>query len=81
MLKFDNFDLNLTPGTLLENGCRQSLSIMTNFAPLVCTQTEIAGIKVRHFNLELFFEFEKCLILTYDLKFDKCLKKMTNNHL
>ena len=53
MHKFDNFDLNLIPGTLLENGCRQSLFIMPNFASLVYTQTEIVEIKVCHFNLEL----------------------------
>ena len=54
MLKIDIFDCNLTSGTLLENGCRQNLSMMTNFESLVCIQTEIEVITVCHFHSELF---------------------------
>ena len=61
MLKFDILLLNLTSGTLLENGCLQNLSIMTNFESLVCRQTEIEVITVCHFHSELFFEFEQCV--------------------
>ena len=53
MGKFDNFNLNLNPDTLLKNGCQQNLFIMTNFASLVYIKKEIAGFKVCHFNLEL----------------------------
>ena len=54
MLKYDIFPLNLTSGTLLENGCRQILLIMTNFESLECIQTEIEAITECHFHSELF---------------------------
>ena len=54
MHKFDIFDLNLTSITILKNGYGQILFIMTNYASLVCIQTEIAGLKVCHFHLDLF---------------------------
>ena len=54
MLEIDLFDGNLTSGTLLENGCRQNLSIMTNFESLVCIQMEAEIITVCHFHSELF---------------------------
>ena len=54
MLKYEIFPLNLTSGTLLENGCRQILSIMTNFESFECIQTEIEAIAVCHFHSEHF---------------------------
>ena len=54
MLKIDIFPLNLTSGTLLEDGCQQILSIMTNVEPLECIKTEIEAITVCHFYSELF---------------------------
>ena len=63
MLKIDIFDCNLTSGTLLENGCRQNLSIMINFESLVCIHTEIEVIMVCHFHSELFLNLNSVIMI------------------
>ena len=64
MLKIDIFDCNLTSWTLLKNGCRQNLSIMTNFESLICIQTEIEVITVCHFHSELFLNLNSVTKVT-----------------
>ena len=49
-IEIDILNLNLTYGILLENGCRQILSTMNNFASLMCIQMEIEGFEVCHFH-------------------------------
>ena len=60
-LKIDLFNCNLTSGTLLENGCRQNLSIMTNFESLIGIQTEIEVITVCHFHSEFFLNLNSVI--------------------
>ena len=62
MLKFDLFKLEFDLETFLENLCGQSLSIMANFAFLVCMQIEIEGFRVCHLlSFRTFSEFEQCV--------------------
>ena len=53
-LNIDLFNCSLTSGTLLENGCRQNLSIMTNFESLVYIQTEIENYDGVSFSFRIF---------------------------
>ena len=82
MLKIDIFDCNLTSWTLLENGCRQNLPIMTNFESLVCIQTEIEVITVCHFHSELFLNLNLNSVYQIQSKMfgksfiNHCLKSM-----